>query len=178
MSVGVVALFLLAVGLIAVGIAFRPRDADARAAAASRELDEAIARAGDLVATARNLGRELEDTGMAVAQQAGEHLRALKSAVADADKHLKAMRAAEPPPVKSRPIVAPEPQQAARPGARLDVTVEDGGVRPIAASGPGSDRHAAIYGLADQGRTVEEIAQALDMGKGEVQLILSLRRPV
>jgi hypothetical protein len=37
-------------------------------------------------------------------------------------------------------------------------------------------RHAQIYTLADQGRSVQEIAQQLDRPSGEVELILALRR--
>ena len=54
--------------------------------------------------------------------------------------------------------------------------VDDVGAHPSPGQGRRPDRYEAIYRLADEGRTVEEIAQQLQMGKGEVQLILSLRR--
>jgi hypothetical protein len=37
------------------------------------------------------------------------------------------------------------------------------------------DRYRRIYELADQGLSLDEIARQVEMGKGEIQLILSLR---
>lgn len=52
----------------------------------------------------------------------------------------------------------------------------------LPASAPPADepmlnaRYSAIYDLADQGRTAQEIAHELDRPQGEVELILALRR--
>ena len=48
---------------------------------------------------------------------------------------------------------------------------------PAALAKPTQDpRHAAVYQLADEGRSPQEIAQHLARPRGEVELILALRR--
>lgn len=53
----------------------------------------------------------------------------------------------------------------------LEITVEDDDASPLS-----SDRYQQIYQLSDQGYSLDEIARAVQMGKGEIQLILSLRK--
>jgi hypothetical protein len=61
---------------------------------------------------------------------------------------------------------------------REERTWEDRGpAMPPASDEPvQSARYSAIYDLADQGRTAQEIAHELDRPQGEVELILALRR--
>jgi hypothetical protein len=56
------------------------------------------------------------------------------------------------------------------PDPELQVTVEDD-----APTLP-PNRYQQIYQLADQGFSLDEIARTVQMGKGEIQLILSLRK--
>jgi TolA-binding protein len=53
----------------------------------------------------------------------------------------------------------------------LQITVEDDEAPPLP-----PNRYQQIYQLADQGYSLDEIARAVEMGKGEIQLILSLRK--
>jgi DNA-binding NarL/FixJ family response regulator len=48
---------------------------------------------------------------------------------------------------------------------------------PAPRTGPGlfEPRHAEVYNLADQGRSLQEIAKTLDRPSGEIELILALR---
>jgi len=63
-------------------------------------------------------------------------------------------------------LVIPHP-----PVSELQVTVEDDEAPPTP-----SARYREIYQLADEGLSLDEIARHVRMGKGEIQLILSLRR--
>lgn len=173
---------------VAAGMLLRPRPGGGREMReATDALEDALARATDLVAATRALTRELEKTGADVAGQSAEHLRALKSAVAEADKRLEALTETRPVaggPVAPAPVAPSPPVAPARaapppppPGRRVDLTVDDDGARPSRGQGRRPDRYEAIYRLADDGITVEDIARQMQMGKGEVQLILSLRRP-
>ena len=58
-----------------------------------------------------------------------------------------------------------------KPNPELEITVEDDDAPPLP-----SNRYQQIYQLADQGYSLDEIARAVQMGKGEIQLILSLRK--
>lgn len=53
----------------------------------------------------------------------------------------------------------------------LQIIVEDGDTPPNP-----SNRYQAIYKMADEGLAIDEIAREIQMGKGEIQLILSLRK--
>ncbi len=56
-----------------------------------------------------------------------------------------------------------------RPSPELQITVEDDEAPSL------PNRYQQIYQLADQGYSLDEIARDVQMGKGEIQLILSLR---
>lgn len=173
-------LIFLFLGVLALGVVLhlQRHDPAARAQETMRALDDAVTRAQDLAAATRALTRELEKVGGDVAEQAADRLRALQSAVAEADTRLEALkrggeRPAPPPP---SPVASgPRPAQHNDRPSRLDVTVDDEGARPGAGASGVSERHRRIYALADSGHTLEEIAQQMRMGKGEVQLVLSLR---
>lgn len=179
-------LLLLLLGVLALAGAYlvRRQDPTAEARRAQADLEDALSRVGDLTAAARTLAQELEQTGAKVAAQATERLRALQSAVDAADKRLtdlgQAQESAPPAHGPTAPAEEPHPSPAqtdrhtARPAA-LDVTVGDGGARPTPGQGRMSNRYRDIYAMADHGHTVEEIAQQMRMGKGEVQLVLNLR---
>lgn len=57
------------------------------------------------------------------------------------------------------------------PEPELEVTVEDDNTAP-----PPPNRYQQIYQLADEGFRLDDIARHVQMGKGEIQLILSLRK--
>lgn len=67
---------------------------------------------------------------------------------------------------------APRSAPAAKPVFR-EVPPADMAPAP---SPEGESRYGDIYGLADQGQTPQEIAQRLNRPRGEVELILALRR--
>jgi len=63
-----------------------------------------------------------------------------------------------------KPPIEPEDSE-------LELTIEDDEAPPMP-----SGRYRQIYQLADDGCSLEEIARHVRMGKGEIQLILSLRK--
>jgi hypothetical protein len=73
-----------------------------------------------------------------------------------------------PPPMPIRsPAPAPEPAPSSWPGSEL--------LLPTSAPLPPDPRHVAVYQLADQGLTINAIAQQVDRPMGEIELILALR---
>ena len=173
-----VLVFLLVVAVVCIVAGLLMRSGRGEPEETAGALEDVMTHASDLMVATKALTRELERTGSEVAEQSTEHLRALKMAVAEADKRLETLSGASPVPHEPLSTPAPAaPPDPAPPAARVDVTVDDAGVQPTAGQGRRPDRYEAIYSLADQGHTVEEIAQQMQMGKGEVQLILSLRRP-
>ncbi len=183
MSLFIFILIVLIGGVcILIGLQLKPLGGgprDMRAAAAV--LEDAMARTSDLVTAIRTLTRELEKTGADVSAQSAEHLRTLKVAMAEADKQIVALAPADgaPAPGESSAAPAPPPPPADPParGRRVDQTVADEGAHPSDGQGRMVERYESVYRLADQGHTVEEIAQQMQSGKGEIDLILSLRHP-
>jgi hypothetical protein len=73
-----------------------------------------------------------------------------------------------PPPMPLRtPAPAPAPSPSSWPGSEL--------LLPTSAPLPPDPRHVAVYQLADQGLTINAIAQQVDRPMGEIELILALR---
>jgi hypothetical protein len=58
-----------------------------------------------------------------------------------------------------------------QPHPELQITVEDDDAPP-----PPPNRYQQIYRMADEGFRLDDIARHVQMGKGEIQLILSLRK--
>lgn len=182
MDVWLVLIVVLLGGVcLALGWQLRPpggagRDADA----ARHALEDALARADDLVLAIRALTRELEQTGADVANQSAERLEALKIAMVEADKRREALEPAAasvvaPVPAAGAASHAAVPEDMPSRGRQMDMTLDDYGAQPSDGQGRMAERYEQVYRLADQGRTVEEIAQQTQAGKGEIELILSLR---
>lgn len=141
--------------LVVLGLVWRswratvpPRAEAVRESAAERAAQERLRvdlerLAGELEQLSRRLGREVED-----------HVARLRTAIAEADARVAALRPA--------PAKPPEPAPFAEPS------------RP-AEEGPRDAAARRIYELADQGATLQEIARQLGRPAGEVELILNLR---
>lgn len=124
----------------------------------SAKLEELIRQADERIAELRRLGGE----------DAAEQLR-----------HTLAGMRATPSGPKTPPTRIPPSAVGLDPDADLegdfvqaDFPDVDTGPAPI----PIDPRHAAVYRLADQGRTLPEIAREVGQPAGEVELILALRR--
>lgn len=65
----------------------------------------------------------------------------------------------------------PKKNQKPSPDHRLLAMTEN-----IGADGRGLERYGPMYRLAEQGLSVREIAQTLNLGQGEVELVLALRK--
>jgi len=91
-----------------------------------------------------------------------------------------AQRASEEPPARTADDERPEEAQSLR--ATLAGERAEGKAGKAAkgtktkAGGKERSRHAQVYELADSGQGVTEIARATGLSKGEVQLILDLRK--
>lgn len=92
----------------------------------------------------------------------------LNKLIADADKRIEALKAAETAPAPARCESAPEPPPTAAP--RRPEPVERDEVRRR------SVLEHEIHRLADAGKTELEIARLTGLPRGEVELVLSLRR--
>ena len=66
--------------------------------------------------------------------------------------------------------------RASQSESALDVTVTDDEETPSPAREPESGLHADVYRLADAGRSLLEISEQTGRPKGELELILALRR--
>jgi hypothetical protein len=115
----------------------------------------------------------VELTEMTRAASAGLDTRSarLEALIEDADRRIAALKSL----VESTGATPSVPQPA-----RLQVVSEDSPASsPAQSSAPATGavdlRHAQIYQLADEGRSVHEIAAALGRPSGEVELILALR---
>jgi hypothetical protein len=71
------------------------------------------------------------------------------------------------PPSPPPPMRAPPAMESSWPGSEL--------LLPTSAPLPPDPRHVAVYQLADQGLTINAIAQQVDRPMGEIELILALR---
>lgn len=141
-----------------------------------QEQDETVARLGRRI-------QELEKQMAAQGEQlAGASLEARESPA----RREETMPASEPQPPK--PAVAAEPEETAAEavGARGETVVPVAAERPAAAAAEAAPvsapqtsmrgRYGELLDLHDRGRSVEQIAKAMNMNKGEVQLILQLAR--
>jgi len=105
---------------------------------------------------------DLEEAARSVSALLDTKIRVLDKLIRDADERIRRLEEAGggsgPPPARD----GQEPARAApAPGPRPEETLA---------------HHAHIYGLADQGLSVLEIAEQTGYQRGEVELVLSLRR--
>jgi len=111
---------------------------------------------------------ELQDLSRKINAQIDTRFAKLEAAIADADRRIEALQRLS---------------RAARGEPVVDVTIGNeapGGSPPDpppASAAPAHPpiRHAAVYDLADTGKSPVEIAQALGRTPGEIELILALR---
>ena len=158
-------LLLLAVGLVVVlimltrmrmrGGAPKQKPASSGDSGSGRMVHEAADR----------LAVDLEETARSVSALLDTKIRTLDKLVRDADERIARLEKAlgQTPAESAGPhgASAPPPAPGDAPRAPLD--------EPLA-------HHAQIYGLADQGLSVQEIAEKTGYQRGEVELVLSLRR--
>ncbi|HWI62389.1 MAG TPA: hypothetical protein VNT75_11160 [Symbiobacteriaceae bacterium] len=112
---------------------------------------------------------ELVATAEATSAVVEEKAEALTELIAQADRRLGALAAAsQAVPVAAAPVPAPVEAAAPVPVAAPEAV-------PAAGSGQ-SETHRKVYALADGGHDVTAIARRLGLSKGEVLLILGLRK--
>jgi hypothetical protein len=110
------------------------------------------------------------DAREATAAVVQEKAEALSELITQADQRIGALSApaVAAPPMAAAPAAAPAPVAAAVPAPAP---------APAPASAPAlPEMHRDVYALADSGQDVTMIARRLGLTKGEVQLVLSLRR--
>jgi hypothetical protein len=114
---------------------------------------------------------ELSEMARKVTAQLDTRSRKLEMLIEDADRKIEELK---------RLTGEKQSSSAAAAASRWDEGAREGNRR--SAAPPASEepmlnaRYSAIYDLADQGRTAQEIAHELDRPQGEVELILALRR--
>jgi transposase-like protein len=117
---------------------------------------------------------ELVATAEATAAVVQEKAEALSELITQADQRIGALSApaVAAPPMAAAPAAAPAPVAAAVPAPEPAPAPA-----PAPASAPAlPEMHRDVYALADSGQDVTMIARRLGLTKGEVQLVLSLRR--
>lgn len=125
----------------------RPADSD----------DGDATRRHELKGSMQDLLLELEQLSREINSQVDTRLRALNLLIQEADQKIQELRILQGD--DGRPL----------PGRNLPPAVEPN-------ADATRDRYARVYALAQQGRSVVEIAREMEMMTGEVELILALRR--
>lgn len=171
-------IFLIAAGALLLILSARP---DGKNGAGSeppeREqppAEPSIEASAKLQTSLSELLGELHSLSGSMAIDLEKKLAELKEVLQLADKKLEKMSKAG---MKKKPARKPAPEQSAEeetgaraPASQPRPTEEE---KPTPASLTG--RYGEIYQMEDQGLPIEEIARQMQMGKGEIQLILSLR---
>ena len=127
------------------------------------------------LAQQRNLERDMQQLLVQLNEMAREmnaqidtRAAKLEALIAEADTKIAALQGQPSPPTVARP--ADDPPAGDGPADAPDPA--DAGVGNLAPT----RRHSAIYDLADAGADVEDIARQTDRPRGEIELILALRR--
>lgn len=172
--------------------------AEAATAAVAEEterLAELIARAETRAAELRALVKESAEPVRLPAPGAGPaRARPAHTAVAAVPLRFRhARKEIRRSPAERAALSQPGPALGPAPGPALGLTPGPGNgqspasahagvpspslpMRPAAAAGEMPETHRLVYSLADKGSNVTQIARQLSITKGEVQLILGLRR--
>ncbi|RJP69876.1 MAG: DUF2802 domain-containing protein [Candidatus Abyssobacteria bacterium SURF_17] len=122
-------------------------------------------------ASLTQLLHELHTLSRDVTLDLEQKLSELKELLQQADTKLEELGATERVKEKGNGAEQAKELEADSAEADLHETEEEG----IALSSP-TNRYHQIYQLADEGLPVDEIARRMQMGTGEIQLILSLRK--
>jgi len=127
------------------------------------------------------LAAEVTMNAEVVLEQVDLRIERLQKVVAEAEAKVAALQAAPPAtpaaagPPASRPAepANPAPEAMAAPAPEPEAPAAAGG--QLTSMERYQQMRTAVWTLADQGRSVLEIAQALGVPRGEVQLLLNLR---
>ena len=111
---------------------------------------------------------ELSEMARKVTGQLDTRSRKLEMLIEDADRKIEELKR----------LTGDRQTAPASPSSRWEERGREGRLpaQPPADEPMLNARYSAIYDLADQGRTAQEIAHELDRPQGEVELILALRR--
>jgi hypothetical protein len=111
-----------------------------------------------------NLLVELSEMARTVSAGLDTRAAKLEALLDEADKRIETLRAMN---ASSGPAPSVMP--------RAELALRDAAQQIVAMPSPADDRHAQVYDLHDQARSVHEIAAALGRPSGEIELILALR---
>ena len=172
-------IFLIAAGILLIVVAYwlgtREKPEATPSPAIERSSTLSPENAAQLQASLTELLNEIQTLSRDVTIDLEQKLSELKELLQLADRKREELISANSEdeqmheePAKRRadtinPVNTPDPE--------LEVSVEDEDAPTMPSS-----RYQQIYQLADQGYSLDEIARAVQMGKGEIQLILSLRK--
>ncbi len=170
-----ICLILIGALLLVLSVFFERKHGEIAAPPAPKQLNHSLTaeNALKLQSSLTELLRELQTLGQDVTVDLEGKLVELKELLHLADKKLGELSEAEnkfAPPQPEEPQKDNQAPAAASPSPELQITVEDD--FPSATA----NRYQQIYQMADEGLSVDEIARRTQMGKGEIQLILSLRK--
>lgn len=137
-------------------------------------VDPSLEASAKLQSSLAELLGELHSLSTGMTADLEEKLTELKEVLQLADKKLERMSEAD---TKEKPVSEPMPEQpeeeatSAGPAASEPQPTAEKDPYPSSLTG----RYREIYQMDDQGLPIDEIARRMQMGKGEIQLILSLR---
>ena len=117
--------------------------------------------------------RELHTLSNDMTVDLEEKLAELKEVLQQADNKLEEMSAVT---AEDKPPVEPPPESSTEKGPLDALLDEEPADAPENNAAPvPTGRYREIYEMDDEGLPINEIARRMNMGKGEIQLILSLR---
>lgn len=161
------ALMACAIVMLTIAVHRRRREGFGNTPKPPRERMDELAHQRGVKDDMQALLAELQDLSRKINAQIDTKFAKLETAIADADRRIEALQRLS---------------HAVRGEPTLDVTVGEDtqadpqpGLRAAPAEAGLQDRHAAVYELADEGKSAVEIAQALGRTPGEIELILALR---
>ena len=167
----IIELFFITSGIALLGMAFwlgKQDEEQEAAGVATIPSTASINHALKLQNSLNELLHELQSLSQEITDDLEAKLDQLKDLLRIADTKCEELASTEPGGAGAQPSrdeqLEPQPPD-------LDLTIEDEGTVPAP-----SNRYRQIYQMADDGCSLDEIARHVRMGKGEVQLILSLRK--
>jgi len=173
-------IFLMATGVVLLLLTFyfgRTRQADESPPSAPREPvpDISIEKAGKLRTSLTELIQELSAMSRDMTMDLEQKLSELKDLLQLADKKLEELaRASTRKKEKAEQI--PEQQETKESPPEPPAPEPQPAAESEASAPQSSNRYQKIYEMADANHSIDEIARSMQMGKGEIQLILSLRK--
>lgn len=173
-------IFLMVTGAVLLLLTFyfgRTREVDESPPSAPREPvpDISVEKAGKLRTSLTELVQELSAMSRDMTMDLEQKLSELKDLIRLADRKLEELaRASTKTKEKAETVQAQQETEETSPEA--GVPEPQPATESKDSPSQTSNRYQNIYEMADANHSIDEIARSMQMGKGEIQLILSLRK--